>query len=410
MDQPQGLIRRIAWYEVFPWLILLRVFRIAIAPTLLALASAAVIVMPVGWWLGGRLFLSEEERTLLIVPGANNSYLKKDVPPAPGVYFPSATTGVLDAYFELAEPFRRIFAYPLTPGRAAFYLFGALWTLAIWAFPGAFITRRAIVQLATDAAPDVRSTATYACRRFLSYCAAPLYPLLGIVLLAIPIALLGLFPRVLPGFGILVTGVLWVLVVLAGIVAMWLFGGLLFGWPLMWPTISAERDGDSFEAFSRSYSYVYGKPLHYFFYVVVAATLGALGWAVVLVAAHLVQEFGFWALACGAGVTKTSELRQALGLEPVVGEVPIYGRAWIAGVRLIGLMLALIQTVKTAFAFTYFFAAASAIYLLLRYDVDQKEMDEVYLEGEQALTKPAVQPAEIAGGATAPARETGPDR
>ena len=69
----------------------------------------------------------------------------------------------------------------------------------------------------------------------------------------------------------------------------------------MWPTISAERDGDPFEAFSRSYSYVYGKPLHYFFYVVVAAAFGALCWAVVPGRRLIVQEFGFWALAWGGG-------------------------------------------------------------------------------------------------------------
>ena len=83
------------------------------------------------------------------------------------------------------------------------------------------------------------------------------------------------------GFGSVLAGLLWIFVVIAGLGALWLFGGLIFGWPLMWPTISAERDGDPFEAFSRSFSYVYGKPLHYFFYVVVAAAFGALCWAVV---------------------------------------------------------------------------------------------------------------------------------
>src|SRR5204863_3866138 len=102
---------------------------------------------------------------------------------------------------------------------------------------------------------------------------------LAIVLLAIPIALVGLLLRVSIGFGAAVAGIGWLFVAIAGIGAMWLFGGLIFGWPLMWPAISAERDGDPFDAFSRSYSYVYGKPLHYFFYVVVAAALGALSWA-----------------------------------------------------------------------------------------------------------------------------------
>src|SRR5207247_5974858 len=119
----------------------------------------------------------------------------------------------------------------------------------------------------------------------------------AIILLTIPIAFVGLFVWVAPGFGTALVGLGWLLVAILSLGAMWLFGGLIFGWPLMWPTISAERDGDPFEAFSRSYSYVYGKPLHYFLYVVIAAAFGALCWAVVAVAAQLVQEFGFWALA-----------------------------------------------------------------------------------------------------------------
>src|ERR1044072_5754851 len=99
MEQPHGLVRRIAWHEVFPWLILLRVFRIAIAPTLLALATVAVLLMPLGWWIGGRLFLSDQQRMALAttndaMPGANDSNLQKEVPAAPRVYFPTATTAL----------------------------------------------------------------------------------------------------------------------------------------------------------------------------------------------------------------------------------------------------------------------------------------------------------------------------
>jgi hypothetical protein len=38
----------------------------------------------------------------------------------------------------------------------------------------------------------------------------------------------------------------------------------------------------------------------------------------------------------------------------------------------------LLRRVAVAVRFTYFFAAATAIYLLLRLDVDEKELDEVY--------------------------------
>src|SRR5438094_8044973 len=53
---------------------------------------------------------------------------------------------------------------------------------------------------------------------------------------------------------------------------------------------------------------------------------------------------------------------------------------WKLGTMLIGLVVALIHAVAGAFRFTFFFTAASAIYLLLRQDVDEKEMDEVFID------------------------------
>jgi hypothetical protein len=201
------------------------------------------------------------------------------------------------------------------------------------------------------------------------------------LLLAVPIGFVGLFLRLSLGLGAVVAGLVWVLVMLASLAAMWLLGGLLFGWPLMWPAISAEQEGDAFEAFSRSYSYVYGKPLHYFLYVMVAAMFGALSWAVVTVAGELVQEFGFWALAWGSGREAAALVREQ-ALDFAQGEEGWLrsGVGWKVGTGLIGILLIVLHAVVTAFRFTYFFAAASGIYLLLRLDVDEKELDEVYVE------------------------------
>lgn len=408
MTETPGAIRHIAWRELFPWLILFRTFRVAISPTLLILATAAVLIHPIGWWIGGRVFLTDAERTVReqvndVVPQAANSQLIRSVPEAVKWFFPLPSPPILDAFFDLAEPLKRFFLLELTFRECAYYAFGFLWTLAVWAFPGGVITRRAIVQLATDLPTGIRREVGYSCRRYLWYLLAPLYPILGLALLAVPIAVLGLLLRIAPGFGALVAGFSWLLVAIASLGAMWLFGGLIFGWPLMWPTISAERDGDPFEAFSRSYSYVYGKPLHYFWYVVVAAAFGALCWAVVAVAVQLVEEFGFWALSWGGGGQRVAELRDDAFNFALSGALPgDEGRIWIAGAVLIGLVVGLIEAVKWAFRFTFFFSAASAIYLLLRHDVDEKETDEVFLD-EPELGSPMPPAPQAAVAAAAPA-------
>jgi hypothetical protein len=157
-------------------------------------------------------------------------------------------------------------------------------------------------------------------------------------------------------------------------------GGLIFGWPLMWPTISAERDGDPFEAFSRSFAYVYGKPLHYLFYAIVGCLYGALCLAVVQGAAALVTEFGFWALSWGGGQT-VAEIRQLV--EQVLAGVDLSehrNQTLVFGSSLFALVIGLVRTVVTAYMYCFFWCVASAIYLLLRMDVDEKEPDEVYLD------------------------------
>jgi hypothetical protein len=401
MAEASTTVRHIAWRELFPWLILFRTFRIAISPSLLAVATVAVLLMPLGWYLASAIFLSPEERDALRltggpVPQAANSELAALMPNAPQPYLPAMTNAVTDTYFDLAEPLKLFFRFDLTLRESAYYAFGVLWTLALWAFPGGLITRRAVVQLATDEPPGIVPAAVYAGRRFHHYFLAPLFPLGIVFVVALLIAALGLvqflLDKLLPGLGTAVTGLSWLLVVLISIGVMWLFGGLIFGWPLMWPTVSAEREGDYFEAFSRSYSYVYGKPLHYFFYVVVAAAFGALCWAVVAVAAVIVQEFGFWALAWGAGAWPVAELRAA-ALDFAAGEFE-WSKSrilWSLGVALLGLLVTLIHGVANAFRYTFFFTVASAIYLLLRQDVDEKEMDEIYVE--QRTPTAATQPA-----------------
>jgi hypothetical protein len=448
MTDTQATIRHISWRDLFPWLILLRTFRIAISPPMLAIATLAVILTPLGWAVAAWVFHptpvrptasattlwpwgpGDPTRTELArirreaiealgpregwmspppvttplptpvptpaapvvpwqqrVPNADNSMLAEETPLAPREYLPAAPTAIVPAYLNFAEPLARFFQVGVSLRDAAYYLCGLLWMLVVWSLPGGFITRRALVELATESPAPVYETGEFALRRYGWYFLAPLYPLLGVALLALPIALLGILLQASLGLGSVVAGVLWIFVAVAGMAAMWLLVGLLFGWPLMWPAISAERDGDAFEAFSRSYSYVYGRPLHYFFYFVVAALFGALCWAVVEIVTEIVINFGFWALSWGSGGVKALELRE-LALEYArTGQTPRATGALAAGATLVGLVVALIQAVAAAFRYSFFFTAASAIYLLLRHNVDEKEMDEVWLLNQPEAAK-----------------------
>jgi hypothetical protein len=383
MTGKRGVLRRISWSELFPWLIIFRSFRLAISPTLLLVATLAVFLSGIGWKCGMYVFLTEDQRAAA-APGQS---LDAHVPRAVAKYLPMEESSAVEGYFRLTEPFYRLFRRELTIRHAAFYTFASLWSLAIWALAGGIITRRAVLEFGTEETASFTETVKFVSERYLWYFLAPLYPLAGVLLLALPIAALGWIAW-LHDFGFVLAGLLWIFVILAGVVAAWLLAGLLFGWPLMWGTISTEREGDAFEAFSRSYSYVYGKPLHYLFYAVVAALFGALCWAVAHYAAGIIIEFGFWALSWGAGPEKMARIESfaSLGEFALLGEDDGNRIARFGGI-LMALSISLVELIEYAFMLSFFWCVAAAIYLLLRQDVDDQELDDVYVPAASPTPK-----------------------
>jgi hypothetical protein len=376
MTDESGLVRRIVWREVFRWIVIFRTFRLAISPALLLLATLAALLAPLGWRVADYVFLEPAERAALHKSA-------RLLPPEPGLaghlpaalrqYLPHTPSGIVEAYCRLSEPVQRMFSWSLSLRQAAFYAFGNLWSLVIWAFVGGVITRQAVVLLGRDEPADIFESLRFACRRYVWYLLAPLYPLGGVLVAMLPLVVLGWVMRL--DVGVVLAGLLWVLVIAISLVAVWLLLGLVFGWPLLWPAVSAERNGDAYEAFSRTFSYVYGRPLHLFFYIVVAALLGALGWAVVYLAIEMLISFGFTATSWGAGGNRVVEIQAHIASGDTTGPLGV-------GSYLIGLVIRLARLVQDGFSFSYFFCAAAAIYLLLRQDVDQTEFDEVYVAGD----------------------------
>ncbi len=158
--------------------------------------------------------------------------------------------------------------------------------------------------------------------------------------------------------------------------------GLMFGWPLMWGTISTEGT-DSFDALSRSYAYVFQRPLHYLFYAIVAAIFGWLGWLLVQNFASGIIWMTYWAASWGA----TDEL---VGKVMSGGDITGMGNA---GAWLIHFFTGCVKLLAVGYLFSYFWTASVAIYFLLRRTVDATEMDEVFLdadEGEKSFALPKI--------------------
>jgi hypothetical protein len=403
----QGVLREVSWRDLFPWLLIFRTFGVATSVPLLLLATVGAALTPVGWRLAETLFVAEEDvRDDLpfaqFVADSGRWPGTAAASPAPDqgqgtlsireIGLPSADA-IPAVFRRFVAPVQSLLTRTLSVTKVAYYVFGSLWLLLVWGFVGGAIARTAALRLGREERIGLGAALRFACQRWFGYAASPLFPLALLLLTSLPMYLLGLLLRW--DWGVLTAGVMWWLLLLCGLSSAVLLLGLLCGWPLMWGTISCERQGDTFEAFSRSFSYAFRCPLHYLFYAALGTACGALGWLLVYYFAEAVIYLTDWPAALAAGTERWSEIERVRD-DPALAQ----GTLWYAGL-LLAFFRGLVRATVTGFCYSFFWCLATAVYLLLRRDVDHTEFDEVYVENENlAYQLPALEPA--ASTATSP--------
>ena len=271
----------------------------------------------------------------------------------------------------------------------AYFVLFTLWFLTIWAIFGGAIARIAAIHLARDEKLSVRAALSFSLGKFLSFVSAPLIPLVIVLFVGLVPLIAGLLsslPLVGPVFLIL-TGAIFVLILAAGFVMTLVLLGTFGGFNLMYPTIAVEGS-DSFDAISRSFSYVYARPWRMLFYTVVSIIYGAL--------CYLFVRLFLWLMLTlthsfvGAGMFKRAEslgyLWTAIWPGPQARgtlsyDVDFLTLRWdqdLAAV-LIAFWVYLVVSMLGAFVISFYFTANTIIYYLMRNEVDATEMDDVYL-------------------------------
>ncbi|MBX9581227.1 MAG: hypothetical protein K2X87_13040, partial [Gemmataceae bacterium] len=317
-----------------------------------------------------------------------------------------------------------------------------LWALVVWGFAGGVITRLAAVQLADKGPMSLRQAVRFVARRYANYLLSPLVPLGIIAAVAVGLFLYGLVALIPVVGDLLLLGLLLPLVILGGaIMAVFLVG--LVGYPLMYPTLSAEGDSsDTFDALSRSVNYVYQAPWHYAWYWLVAVLYGAAVTFFVLFFTSLMVYMGKWAVGLPASAVYSDRKPDYLFIyapesfgwrelllqdspyaitheqarTPTGRPVDVYQKVnpaqydaargefyayntWGAGI--VAFWLALIFLMMLGFSYSFFWSAATAIYFLMRKKVDEADPDEVFLEDDEPEVPTA--PPKAADAAAAPA-------
>jgi hypothetical protein len=297
-----------------------------------------------------------------------------------------------------------------------------LYCLAIYAVIGGALCRMAAVQFARDERIGAWRALQFSLGKFGSYFTAPLIPLGIIIFVAIFIFVGGLCGAI-PYVGEILAPILMGLALFGGFIIALVSVGLMAGFNLMYPTIAVEGS-DSFDAISRAFSYVFARPWRMGFYSFLAAVYGGICYVFVRVFAWLLLISVYAAAGMGmnvddSSVTGSMDLRgklEAIWPTPTLGDLQPSVN-WITlnwseciGAAVIWIWVALVAGLVLAFVFSFFYSVNTVIYCLLRKQVDDTDLEDIYIEqdveelvGEEVTEEGA--PSE--GGEEAPAEGEG---
>jgi hypothetical protein len=393
MPDYHRIVREVSWHDLFPWLLLLRTCRLAAEFRRLFLAAVGIVLTGLGWWAVDALLLSAEDVTQGTTLAVRPETIAILAPPATThANLPwKETAAAFITHWRLAtHPVRQLFARPFTGMTFVASLLAAVWAVFVWGLLGGVICRLSAVQLALDEQLSLRSAVRYVAPKWRSYLAAPLMPLCMAAFFALPLVIAGAVGRA--DLGLLAVGISWPIVLIFGVLVMLLLVGLALGFPLMWAALSTDG-GDSFDAISRSYTYVGQRPLNYLFYTLVSLIIGVLGWLIINTLAAVTLYLTSWGATLGSGEERWQqiELSSQAWTTPFsdTQSAPPYFDANVAathgparfGASLIGLWTAGVRLLALAYAYSFFWTAGTGAYLLLRRDAEGKELDEVLVEG-----------------------------
>ena len=429
----------VRWSELCPWLLLFRGLRVAFMARVILLAVAGVFVTQLGWQVIEALLWDSAAAPPLVritdrhpasiigeVGGATESSAGVDVlaqrdireaegPPGALAWEAMSASLRRPDVFETVDacpyagPLARGWAWAVQPltrlygakgWRAWFVLhLAGAWTIAVWALFGGAIARIAAIYLTRGETLGPITALRSAFFKWPSTAGAPACSYVAIAIAAVPLIVVGLLLR-LDLFAFLL-GALWLVVLTGGLALAIMAIGLLFGWPLMWSTVAVEQT-DAFDGISRGYAYLYQRPFHLVFFILVATALGLA--AQVALSAFVETSIGAtrWLAGVGAGEAHSTALfggrTVVVPAEPVepspeapaektkaeatetaaapASSTPPIGWLGEAAGGMMRFWTGVFSWIAAAFPLAYIFPAATAIYLLLRRIIDATELGE----------------------------------
>jgi len=273
------------------------------------------------------------------------------------------------------------------------YLIFGIWFLLIWSFFAGAINRTAAYRIARDESITLREGLNFGAQTWANHFLAIVFIVIFLAASFFMCVLATFILGLIPYAGELVLIFAYLLIFVAAFLITLLLAGLLFGFNMISSAIGVDKV-DSFDAISRSYSYVLGRPWQTLLYTF----LPLLFVVVFLYFGDVFQNVAKKTIAWGFGEeayapmnayfsvgrsVSWEEITRHLGLE----QEPRVTIKIAAFVIKVFIWLAQLFIYSTAIA--YWLSARTKAYLLLRKEVDGDEVEEMFLdEEEEALEVP----------------------
>lgn len=247
---------------------------------------------------------------------------------------------------------------------------------------GGAICRCAALDFSQGAKPGFTEAIQFSLNKFQSLLTAPLIPVLFVTTGAILIFLLGVVGNI-PEVGQILFAIGLLPALLIGLIIAIAVIGTAAASTIMYPAIAYEGS-DGFDAISRCYAYVFIKPLSFGLYTMIAAIYGAFCHIFVRFFAYLLLIITYTLISLGINTHSNPDKLDALWSKPeffsLVGiNDPIASTLpeSVAGF-IVNIAVTVPIIVVAAFVVSFYFCSCTIIYALMRRNVDNTPIDEIY--------------------------------
>ena len=254
--------------------------------------------------------------------------------------------------------------------------------LIIWSVFAAAITRLAALEFARGEKAGLKDSFSFVMKKFWSYFWSPLTPVLGVLFFIACNVAGGLLGKI-EYAGEIAVAVGFPLAILSGFLIVFLGIVGIVGFILMFPAISSEGS-DAFDAISRAYSYVLSRPLHFLSLLITIIVCGTILTFVAGYGACLVMKTSYFTVGLGMG-DKLNEIRDFIAGMSGAGDTitSLNPMSMRIAALLLMLYVVLIKMTVGSIVIAFVGSASTIAYLIMRKDVDDTEMSDVYVEEDE---------------------------